>query len=695
MITIFKLNYLMKISSRKKYSILAISLLLGFSSFGTTPIYVSRQGSNSGDGSLKHPFLTLEKARDLIRKTRLSGTKERYSIQLRGGDYYFTETAEFNRQDKNLEITPYNNEKVRFTGGISIDQSEVKPVGGSDKEKLFPTANRGKIRMIDLHKLGITDYGELKQVGFGHPVVPSWMELFVNGKPFHLSRWPNDSTVAMGNILDTGSISAEGEKDNRVGKFTYSGDRPSSWKSKDDIWIFGYFRYGWADDAIKLAGIDTVGKIFTTSQPHLYGFFSKEKWNRWYAYNIPEEIDAPGEFYIDRKEGILYFYNPGQIEQLEVSVLEKPLISFKESADILVKGITFDCSRGVSVDMKSTFRCLLQNCTIRNMGSYAVSISDADDGSVGKGNGLIDCTISETGSGGIQLFGGNRQTLDSAGNFVENCSIHDFNRITKTYCAGVQIGGVGNRISHCEIYNSPHMAIFLHGNDHLIEYNDIHDVCQSTDDVGALYYGRNPSERGHQVRFNYFHQIGNMQPHTSAIYHDDGACGMSVFGNVFYKAGTWPVLIGGGCDNPYINNIFIDCPVGIYVDNRLDNWAKQWLVPGDLFEKDLNEISYNKPPYSIRYPELAKYWDENPAFPKRNVVDKNVFVRVTKTIKNDKKWLDFSENNLITINDPGFVNEKEQNFKLKESSEIFKKVPGFKQIPFEKIGILSTEKSHQ
>src|SRR5674476_1582804 len=120
---------------RESFLISAFLFLLDIFCFGTTQIYVSLQGSNFGDGSLKHPLLTLEKARDLVRGRRLSGIKERFSIQLRGGDYYFTETAEFNRQDKNLEITPYNSEKVRFTGGISIDPSEAKPVAGSDKEK--------------------------------------------------------------------------------------------------------------------------------------------------------------------------------------------------------------------------------------------------------------------------------------------------------------------------------------------------------------------------------------------------------------------------------------------------------------------------------------------------------------------------------------------------------------------------------
>ena len=55
----------------------------------------------------------------------------------------------------------------------------------------------------------------------------------------------------------------------------------------------------------------------------------------------------------------------------------------------------------------------------------------------------------------------------------------------------------------------------------------------------------------------------------SMVQGDDGARGMAVYGNVFYKAGYRTALIGGGSDNPYNNNIFIESPVVIYVDNRM------------------------------------------------------------------------------------------------------------------------------
>uniref|UniRef100_UPI003217BBB5 right-handed parallel beta-helix repeat-containing protein n=1 Tax=uncultured Draconibacterium sp. TaxID=1573823 RepID=UPI003217BBB5 len=664
-------------------------------------VFVSVQGSDQGDGTREKPFLTLEKAIDFIREKRVKEGSVPYSILIREGEYFFTQTLKLTEKDNDVTIAPYNNEKVRFTGGLSIDPKEALPVAGTEKENIFQEKNRANILMIGLKDLGISEYGNLHPVGFKRQEQPAWMELFINGEPCHLSRWPNDSSVLIGQVLNGGSVAAEGDNGNIGGAFRYSVDRPKRWKNHDDVWIAGYFKHGWADDAIKLASIDTINKIFTTALPHRYGFGTGKPYSRWYAYNIPEEIDAPGEYYIDRKEGIVYFYNPGEIESIEVSVFEDLFLSIAGASKISVKGIAFECTRGIVVEMMATKECLLTDCTFKNIGRYAVNIdykdiplSEIKGPVLSKNNGIVNCIVSQTGAGGIKLNGGNRNTLESAGNYVENCVIHDFNRIVKTYCAGIRISGVGNRISNNEIFNSPHSAILLHGNDHLIEYNEIHDVCLVTDDVGAVYYGRNPSFRGNVVRFNYFHHLGDMY-RTTAVYHDDGACAMEVHGNIFYKAGTIPSLIGGGSDNVYTNNIFIDNPIGIKVDNRMQAfaWAKPMIAAGGVIEQRLTAVKYNQPPYSERYPELAKYWDEDPSLPKRNLIDRNVFVKVDQIIKRvdegvntDKKLLEFTENNYVTNKDPGFVDKENHNFKLKLTSEIFEKVTGFEQIPFEKIG---------
>lgn len=72
--------------------------------------------------------------------------------------------------------------------------------------------------------------------------------------------------------------------------------------------------------------------------------------------------------------------------------------------------------------------------------------------------------------------------MTSAGNYVENCRIHDYNRIEKSYRPGIWMDGVGNRISKCDIYDAPSMAILFHGNNHVIELCDITNVCSEVDD---------------------------------------------------------------------------------------------------------------------------------------------------------------------------------------------------------------------
>jgi hypothetical protein len=109
-----------------------------------------------------------------------------------------------------------------------------------------------------------------------------------------------------------------------------------------------------------------------------------------------------------------------------------------------------------------------------------------------------------------------------------------------------------------EIFDAPSMGIYLHGNNHTIEYTDIHHVCKAMHDCGAIYYGRNPTERGHKIKYSYFHDIQSPYALT-AIYHDDGACGMEVYGCIFNNISSAPVLIGGGQDITYRNNIFNPC----------------------------------------------------------------------------------------------------------------------------------------
>jgi hypothetical protein len=725
----------MSISLRKVYfkTLTLVLLLLTFSVCRSAEIFfVSLEGSDNNPGTQDKPFASIAKARDAVRK--LAGKTEPATIYLRGGTYLFRNTLEFNSRDKDVVLSPWQDEVVIFSGGISVNPTQVKRLDQTDYAGEFAESVRRKIGVLDLFDMGITDYGQLHPVGFSRPYEPSWLELFINDRPGQLARWPNDSTVAMGQVLDKGSVPREAGpreagpreagprvsgQSNRGGKFIYGNERPAAWKSSGDIWISGYFNYGFAEDAVKVAVVDTVAKTFTTVQPHLYGFESGKNWNRWYAYNIPEEIDQNGEYYLDRKRGLLFFYLPTIINKLSLSMLSEPLVAIEGSQNISVRNIYFEVSRGMGIYMEQSESCVITDCVFRNLGSLAVSIgkgivpfttqkhegtgkeASRIVGSLdqhlyenstfnrqgGKNNRIVNCHIYNTGAGGVSLGGGDRLTLAPAGNSVENCRIHDFNRIEKSYRPAIYIDGVGNKITNCEIYNAPSMAILLHGNDHLIAYCNIYDVCREVDDQGALYYGRDPSERGHQVRSNYFHHLGNAN-RTTAVYHDDGACGMEVFGNIFYKAGSIPVLIGGGQDISYKNNLFIDGPLGIHVDNRFQNWSKNTLGKDGIIDKRLKAVRSDQPPYATRYPQLVNYWKDNPAIPKRLVFDNNIFVKIQITRKGEDNWYIWTENSRIDDVYPYNWKMMDSRHFIPNDTQLPGLPSGWQTLPVEKIGIM-------
>jgi hypothetical protein len=213
----------------------------------------------------------------------------------------------------------------------------------------------------------------------------------------------------------------------------------------------------------------------------------------------------------------------------------------------------------------------------------------------------------------------------------------------------------------------------------------IQDACTFMDDQGAFYLGRNPSESGTIIRYNLFKNTGRFGT-TMAVYMDDGACGTSVYGNIFYKAGSRTIMMGGGSFNPMTANIFIDSPMAIHLDNRLENWAKDWLKPGDLFEKELGEVNYKNPPYAERYPGLVTYFDNHPEIPRGNDVAFNLFVRVKEVHNGKTAWGPVHGNNRTIKGDYDLNNLGEIVWTTKELRAIRKLIPDFKPVEVKEIG---------
>lgn len=678
-------------------------------------VIVSSQGSDRGDGTLRKPFRTVERA--LAETARHPQDTTR--ILLRGGTYFLTQTIEITGQ-KNLTITPYDGEPVSFTGSCPVKASGLREVADpAIRERLRPEV-RDRVRQIDAAASGIPLTG-LMPKGFGRPSLPAWSELFIDGRPLNIARWPNDSTVPIGKIHCTGDIPRTNTYGIGDPVFEYAEDRPSQWKSAEGMWIGGYFAHGYADDMIPIRSIDTTARTITAAMATQYGFMTGAPWRRWYALNLVEEIDRPGEYVLDSAGGRIYFLPPENtpMKDIRISTLETPMFAFTRCSNVTLRGVAMEYSRGMGVYIEHSDSVRVDSCVIRNLGYVGVCIGrgDTDSNNLdgknqpthpdgvpgvvgtiqnrmygdvlfnrrgGTHNGISNSYLYQLGAGGVNVGGGDRATLTPAGNYVENCRIHDFNRIEKSYRAGVGINGVGNRISNCEIFDAPSMAILLDGNDHLIEYCDIYDVCQEVDDQGAFYYGRDPSERGNRLQYCYFHDFSSAH-RVSATYHDDGACGTEVFGCVYYKAGTIPVLIGGGHDNIYRNNIFIDMPMAIHIDNRMEGWGRGMLDPDGIVDQRLKAVRFTEPPYATAYPKLPHYWEGTPRVPRGNIFAGNLFYKIGRLLNGSPSWADWS-NNWITTENPGFADPSDPMKGFVPDARIYRMIDRFAPIPFERIG---------
>jgi parallel beta-helix repeat protein len=291
------------------------------------------------------------------------------------------------------------------------------------------------------------------------------------------------------------------------------------------------------------------------------------------------------------------------------------------------------------------------------------------------------------------MSAGDRKSLTAGRCSVAGNHLHHLGRYDWGGGRGVTLGGCGNRVAHNLIHHCPTGGVAYGGNEHVLEFNEIHDVCLLYGDVGVFYTGRDWSSWGNIVRWNYIHDVANNRGHGSqAIYLDDCDSGDLVQGNIVFGGVGRGVLLGGGRDNTIQGNLFFYLPKGIHVDARgprgitLDK-------PGSWNLKAKCEaVGYLSPLWRERYPRLATVLQEQPLLPMGNVMRHNIFIGCDQPWALNKEvqqeWLT-RENNLELS--AGALPElpasaDEGPLDLSKLPLVWKKLPGFEPIPYSKIG---------
>ncbi len=583
------------------------------------------------EGIQDGPFATLERARDEIRKIKGAGPlpKGGVTVWLAGGTHHLRQTFKLGAEDSGTEGAPVvyrANESARaiLSGGLPITQ--FRPA-------------EGKILRADLASQG------LKGAKF--------RMLFFGGKRLPLARYPNHDPE---NPIAGGWAYADGEpipmykdiegESKRSLHFKQADARKWSRPTDGEVMVFP--RYNWWNNYARIESVDESSRIITLKTDCSYPIRPND---RYFIQGLREELDAPGEWYLDEAKGDLYLWPPKPLakEPVIAPVVRELIVVGPGASHVTFLGLTLEHAEGTAITIKDSSRCLVAACTIRGVGDYGGSgIAIAG----GRDCAAVGNDIHDIGRNGIGLSGGDRITLAPANHRAENNYIHHTG-VHYKQGVGVSLAGVGLRAAHNLIHDLPRFAVQYSGNNLSIEYNRVRHLCLETADTGAFYTGGRDwiSSRGSIIRHNFISDVigfgqedGNyVSPHFAwGVYHDDNTGAVDVYGNIVARCVRALIHLHNGRDNHIENNIFID---GTLQQIECSGWQSQggrWEEHFDQMVKGYESVAGQPAWEGMRHMELHP---KDAGLPDGTTMAGNRFAR-----------------NIISYSDPGASAFKVRNF---------------------------------
>ena len=687
--------------------------------------YVSTIGDDRNAGTKDAPFRTIQRAAEAVRTLDKTG-RNGISVCVEPGEYRVSSLT-FGAADsgtKDCAITyRADGENVVLHAGLTLRPEDFRAVQNYPviANRLSADA-REHVVVLDLtqepYALTAADWGKVYAVGSyntankydGDWTGPLYCELFVNDKRQNLARYPDSGFLLTEEVVKTGqgkeSDGAKTKVENwdtlrnpepdvyRVNKDL--SERIGAWKNLQDVWMFGFWKYDWADASTPILSFDKTTRELTPRFVSLYGTKTDAP---YYFFNVLEELTAAGEWYLDRENGLLCLWKTDDFDtaNIDLSLSDAPVIC-GEADNLIFDGLTIQGTRNDAV-MLTGDNITVQNCLIKNVAGNALCLT-------GDNNLAYNNEIMHTGKGGIVLTGGDTQTLRAGNSRAENNLIHDWSEIYQTYQPAVTLNGVGNLCAHNEMYNSPHEAITYTGNNHVIEYNLIHDVCLLSDDAGAIYAGRSWVWYGNAIRYNCIYALGSGEHKPNGIYMDDALSGQEITGNLLINIPQYALHLGGGRDLNVTNNIIIGAgDRAVSYDERArdgalhDGWFDHAAKGGDMWTA-LYDSPWQSEVWQSTFPQYKSMTDEftkseaagfipNPA---NSVLRGNVVFDLRKSIgsiaESVQRFSDTKANAVYPLHklNAFFTDAPNGDYRIRDLQKLQESIPGFQDIPLDQIG---------
>ncbi|MCA9158502.1 MAG: hypothetical protein KDA72_09255, partial [Planctomycetales bacterium] len=368
-----------------------LTAVMATSDCGARDIYVSADAAAGGNGEQSTPFRSLNEARDFMRATRHAnkpGGNDTVTVHIGDGVYRLDDTFELTSEDSGVAEAPVRWRaehlgRARIQGGVALDAKAFHAVVDESVRSRLDESVRDQVRVLDLSGVVPGEFDQFQTAFRGTPAGP-W--LYVNGQPMTLARWPNVDAAESGwasfsKAIDTGLPEPEStdaaRRVARPGSFEFDDPRPARWNLAEGVWLQGYWTHDWSDEVIRVAAYDPQRRAITLAAPHNYGIMAGT-WGaakrRFFALNALEELDAPGEWYLDRTGKLLYYYpnqeNPGhesQAASMILATLNQPLLKITGAKHVAFEGLAFEYAHSDGIALQAAEHVQLVGCVIANL----------------------------------------------------------------------------------------------------------------------------------------------------------------------------------------------------------------------------------------------------------------------------------------------------------------------------------------
>lgn len=604
------------------------------SAVGAT-FHVDATASAGGDGSAARPFASVQAVVEGVRAARTAGTVksgESVEVLFAPGRHFVPNGVKLSAADSGTAAAPVvwrsrEAAKAMLTSGIPLPANAFTKVDDPSVLARLPESARGKVYVADIAPLVPGTIPPLADAFGGTPAKPL---LFTGGTFGTLARWPNDGYTSFTQGVDKGGTVR------RHGAFVYDNPRARRWDFAAGVWLNGYWTHDWSNHSVRAAsygsenGTNNVIRLAADVPYGVMGGTWGRKERRFFVFNLLEELDAPGEWYLDRARKRLYLMprhgEPTADDDTTLVFSSEPVLLAQGVRHLRFECLDFAYGYGDGVSIRGD-DVTVADCRVSCFGGTGLHM----DGSRNRIVGMEVCRIGRTGIG---VSGGDRKTLTRADTVVEGCDVHHYAVFQRTYAPAIGVnGGCGITLRGNKMHDAPHSAVLYGGNEHLFESNEVYRVLMETGDAGAYYTGRDWTTQGNVLRHNYTHDLGADGEHanTMGFYFDDCDCGDEVYGNVFHNVARG-IMVGGGREHPIRNNVFSRCRIGLSIDCRGMTW-KHWNAhPSWMLEDKAKALDYTNGVWAARYPRLANIMNDHPREPLYNPVESNIFIDCTQQI---------------------------------------------------------------